>query len=1381
MADVPAWIKGWFPDAKPPTPAAPSADSPEERVDTGEAAQGAELAQPAIESPWQAKEGKIVDWEWSPVSSLGSLIAGVGIGALSPKEIQKARSATKEDIKTRYATQHPVWSAVTDVAEAVSGAGQVAGAVLLPSPVEQVRRPVETTPIPPEVTEKFPTFMQGWMKDWDQTPGYKDIETDKQAYRALKTGVALGSGAIGGTVGLGESLVDPDTTLETLSARPFTVGTTLLPVAKALRKGVQSFRGVKPAPVETPGTTPPASEAGIEGLPDATPVEQAVKQVAPVQVGAPAVSVWQGIKDVVGDKAKGAWDTYKQAFVDGFESGDPRATALAQQIATAPERAVDLINDWAGQIGRASLEAGKRAGVDAGIDPRAPIPTLERPRNIPIPPLDDLGVREAPYIQELINNTIEADKKNRQNIRKALGLAEARAEQWTITPEGGVVVVDPLASAPQLSLGLLDQPQVNPLPRRPMMTPMGGAPMEPGVKAQTYSAKVRSAIDQAVGDLSDQLNIDPSTIRKMVEHEVGKVLSDDVTSVLRDDPKGVGKALIAQAERQINRTLNTAEKRAYLEKLLDPSWVGDSYSAPEFFFTGKKLPNGVQTGGQVFAHVDALIPDKNIPRAVAQATAKAMEDLTRSQMPERLAAEAGRVAKATDTAVDRVKGILAQIQKLDVTDVDPKMAQWIAGLDKSLKEGNLLNQVIPYDPALVSSTLRALYPVEGAREAGRIAQALGEYKPKDGVWMQPLFERAIALHTMEPVGPNALTRLTQHMKGSATARNIASGATNVLGNAGFGSIRRGVPATVLFGKGLQLLRETGDYLNGGEVRPELRQALSDLAGTGALTNDFLREIKGKAKSLDVLHEDNFWTGKGGVTRNVLEGGWDLYNKGLEKFYEMGDKPFRLEESIAHWENYRKALGKLADGEEITLDQGRRHPRIRKDGLGYSMADDMAPNVADRGWKPLTEQQLGREIGKAAAHRGTALTLNYGDIPGWAKLVRNLPDAGVLSSFASWASLALDVPGRKGHWAKALDGNPFDIPSTSKAVLRDSAIESAGLALRRAAMASAAEQGIIQHGQADILFEKLNSRDRTSLAHQLSDPSLYSGLDLGGWAATGPTGALVRLGGWLYKNAQGWDASTPDLTPQQRDLVYRAESGQLGGMKDALGLVNIGGSILADTLGNVIDAWGDPTKEYGWTEGAKDILPLFTGVTTAKILQGAAGYLADPQASLHPRLEDLVVALAGAGSPEEKTEVLRNYSQTQQSLLKFSGRKGESESGVADPVGLWIARGIFGKAWQAKSVLEASPAAKGSFLQRAVKAMKAGAGVESEAAHKARIERAALAVEASTDPTEKANRMAVLDSYLKRQIRDYEIETAIDQAAMETWQKFLILSEKLGVK
>ncbi len=1224
-----------FPAAKAVEPATPIPDVVEESM------AGVE---PSIPTP-QPKKTKVVDWDWSPLTNLAAVATGAIGGALSPVKLKEAYTAAQD----RSGAQLPFEESVfTNVVDMISGPAQAAAHILLPS--------LTTAEVDP-VTGKV-----------------KNVDEEQHLKKAWQLGEHLGAGAIGGTVGLAKSLGDDP--VETFMAQPAVMTAVGLPLLKGATRTIKSVRATSKLP-EVAASVEPTGRTSLLG-------EGSIPTI---------------LRQAVDNASSLVPDRYMRLVVDGFHTGNKAATALVEEMARAPERAAEAINLAAEQFGASAKRAkdapkiptrsGKTAAdivvpvaeameaADEMGTPVSPSTTID-PATLNLRPTPSAEVRDAALAQRAIEKSQEA--------LSAAQAPPSLRSRVPISPEGKLL--------PELA-------ETRPVHSVREMLPLGA--VRSILEGQTLGGNTRKLVDGVKQQLADLTGADPLEIQQRVEHALGQSIMGSWQAQLAADPKPVWKKARALIEQDIGRPLTAPEQVSILGTLKRPAIATTEAGA------AARLPT-VEIAGKVIDPVKLLtartledvstIGVSELAKATKELVANQLADLQRGTLRRQLDKEAARVSAPSDQAlvatiqqnIDRViaAGNPALQKSLTGVSVSADVAPFVAGLLEDIQKGDLPQQVMKHPPAMVAAALRATSNDPAVQAA---ASKIGSYRPIKGIDGAPLYAPelvATAVEAHNAAQSSAKNPISQHLKGAVTASNLASGANNILGNSSFGSIRRGVPATVLFAKGLKAVSDLDSWTKGRTINPATAEAFEALRGTNALSSDFLSELKTASAE----------AGQGrtqAAVRKVISA-VDALNTPLHYFYKMGDAPFRLEESLAQYKQWKKYTNMLEEGATLTLDQGRRQPILRKTASGYELADPLAPRAQDRGYRAITPEQLQKELGKVAANRGAELTFDYGDTNQMAKWIRSVPDMGVLSSFVSWGSHALDLPGKKGLWAKSFGGSPFNVETTSPSILRDNALSNISLGVRRAMMASAARNALLS-GQNDELkpaYEKADSKDRRILAHALSVPGATAGVDLGAWAAGGPTNTLVKLLAQARslalpglaetsKDTQGVTGYGPmlgdvqpavaDLNDKDRKLLELAATNKLGTMKDALSLVHVGGTLLSSLWDKVQDA-DSIRNAFGVEDLAETALPLLTGVTTAKALRWG---------------------LTGSGGKEPS---------------KFDD--------LRVPVGKAVVDDILGKAWKAKDVSEASPADTRSFLNAAKTLLLRAANVEPKSKLDARI-------------------------------------------------------------
>ncbi len=263
-----------------------------------------------------------------------------------------------------------------------------------------------------------------------------------------------------------------------------------------------------------------------------------------------------------------------------------------------------------------------------------------------------------------------------------------------------------------------------------------------------------------------------------------------------------------------------------------------------------------------------------------------------------------------------------------------------------------------------------------------------------------------------------VSRQTQRMKKFLTVLNISSGINNITANVLLQSITRGTPMSAV----VKDLAATGmdyrKYKNKGDVGSDAAMMYRSLEDTGVLDNDM------------IAVETNLYKGESLGSKLA---------KPFETFYRQGDALPKLDESVRVYKKTMQDLGKIADGESVTmLVDSNKAVKLRREGGNFV-----------RDGKAVTGQQLSDIVARGAAMAAENKFFNYNDTGALTQKIRGSNAAAVVSPFYTWFSKAL--AGRRGGLVgNVLMGEFSPIVSTdSVSVLRAQLADAAMQSGRRA--------------------------------------------------------------------------------------------------------------------------------------------------------------------------------------------------------------------------------------------------------------------------------------------------------------------------------------------
>lgn len=415
-------------------------------------------------------------------------------------------------------------------------------------------------------------------------------------------------------------------------------------------------------------------------------------------------------------------------------------------------------------------------------------------------------------------------------------------------------------------------------------------------------------------------------------------------------------------------------------------------------------------------------------------------------------------------------------------------------------------------------------------------------------WVDPLLYEALTAEANAQKfmrGGSTWAWLASQMKANLTARNPKSALNNMIANSMMQVIRRGDP----FGGVVEMV-------NALKFDAKKNPAKWDaLERTGLFDSNILKQELKLGKSLP-------------------------WNKLMEDFYSAGDKWFKAGEAHRAYDELDTALKALRPGESIKVEiaPGRVvtvQARSGKDFQGLEvLADDTeyGPHltVTDSG-KTTVLRNPEDLVAKAAATRANAMFFDYGDVPGLVRWVRSQPALGIMTPFFTYASKAIDLPGKPGLGTQIIKGSQGWFDSTSPSVLAKQAAWQAAEGVRRHVVLNMGKQQLLDRQNEDMVraVQYMPNEMKPTFVAGLSSPGHLAIASMGNWNVLDPTLTAARLASQLLVDKGALPRKAED--PKAARLLYLAETGQLGSAADALSLVGMGGSAITDFLAKVQDA------------------------------------------------------------------------------------------------------------------------------------------------------------------------------------------------------------------
>ena len=577
----------------------------------------------------------------------------------------------------------------------------------------------------------------------------------------------------------------------------------------------------------------------------------------------------------------------------------------------------------------------------------------------------------------------------------------------------------------------------------------------------------------------------------------------------------------------------------------------------------------------------------------------------------------------------------------------------LAGALRSLRQ----DVDFPYSAAQIDALAKWFEKYQPAAASGGLSETIGSwwknaYRSTEppptmvNVHVEPgalasLRGHFASLSSAEAPGIMGLIRaMGQQTKKALVALNVPSLLNNNLANLIVQAFRRADPLMPI--RAVQATIAYKAFRDGNLDNPRLVRIFkaideTDMLGQSDLAIDIGKSDIGKQleivfpgianarRKLSVASRD--WAA---VPADVLAKVNDILAK---SYTELGDKPFRLEESLAAYDAFERKTAKLQPGEWVDLQTGvARSKRIERTEFGYTITDMSGPHATRKAGLVDVKRLDGPEATKAFAEAANFAQekpfFNYSRIGNWGKYLRGGP-LSLVSGIFSWTFKAVDFPGLKRGILSEMMSAPHQVKTNSPAVLAMQHGENFALSIRRAMLtgtALAAASG--QRGLEDL--RRMAGYNPTSLGSVLKYATNPMGLDgprqmwvrnVDPVLSTGPSAVVWGLGQWLMTKAAFNDVLDdpeemikmirPDaeLTPSQRQakrLVMQLAKGETFAPKQAFQMLGLAGGPLLTLMERLRNS-GERGKHISGHEAINEFGKMMFGSTLVKTADvGIAG-------------------------------------------------------------------------------------------------------------------------------------------------------------------------------
>ena len=1023
--------------------------------------------------------------------------------------------------------------------------------------------------------------------------GPKRVSSDRtERQQGKEFGQMFAGGFIGGT---GKVLRNP---IDSFEARPVLTLVTWLPALRAISKGASAAGKAKVRKAQT------AAEAAADAIAET------------------AAERWV---ETLGDVATPYTAKAKRWLLDGLEQGNPRTTALVEDLIRKPEQAKSraeslfkrlseeakkmpeferkpapetpkvrgpmqtVIKYEIGEQGLLSYDKGKQT-FQAGM--RRTVKALQEGLEGSVRKLDDIDAELADLTPN--KKQWEIDAKQREGVaqmeaKKGLAKIEQLTENRKRETQKRKTFLQQLEAHKKGAF--LDRP-IESTRQRPVFP-----------ESRTFK-RITKQLWETMGDrLPKKWGVGEAEFAAALTGILGKE-----SLLLFKDPKlrtAVVKELVKDTKK-VSPKVNTKTLKKELDRVLIEAADNAGVAIEEF-------PNIVVNGEVIFS--PQVMPE--ILQRVGAARDIFFRKIDLNDVSSRVLQSLGK-----DIVADlRLEGIKTGIKRQK--EAFGKEVITAPALAEALVESVILKAAddpiaVSFNPKDIVSAIRNNkakwierlslnfeqmgFPKSAeaiGRQIDRIANRLEAYEkiPAEygGGWAPKGF--ADVLHwqnvankvLQDPSGWRAWMRV---MKSQLTARNLPSHFNNLLSNVGVQFMRRGsiIDPVRFLAEALKLWL---DFRKNKIKNPKELTMMEAIEKTGVLDTDLIDAEVGVASGIP---------------------GTKPVNKLLEYGYKYwGDGALKLEETVTNYKTLHKHYETLRNGDTIVLETSPRQKvvLVKQNGKMYVRGSN----------KPLNETQLAELSAQAAKEPALNVFFDYGDVPIALQFLKAAPILGVASPFFTWAWKALDIPFlKKGLATRALEGG-FMVETTNPTINAQQLAQAARLGLRRTGLINAMRQQINQHEDLSDLFKWMPSQSRQVLSVAFSNPAYMAGKNFAGLSWAGPTEMLFRglANQWLNltvdeEKLEKWfpreaDWEKAQLTPDEkklRKLWAKKMTGQLWTPSNALELIGVAGSPIMDIIQYVEDT-DEPRKAFRWEDIYKKFGALLLGGSTHRVLDVGLAY------------------------------------------------------------------------------------------------------------------------------------------------------------------------------
>lgn len=472
-------------------------------------------------------------------------------------------------------------------------------------------------------------------------------------------------------------------------------------------------------------------------------------------------------------------------------------------------------------------------------------------------------------------------------------------------------------------------------------------------------------------------------------------------------------------------------------------------------------------------------------------------------------------------------------------------------------------------------------------------------------------------------------RLGNIAKMGLTVLNVPAHVNNNMSNVGLQSSRLGIdPFTYMKTAVSQAVRyhtwRKGKARNVSDLDNRIYNAIDEM---GLADTDLSRAeldayaISGLAR--DVNAKVDIPTGPGVITQGARL--IDQASEAPKKAYRFGDEVAKIDEAYRHFDILDRAVSRLRNGKYFDIDTSpTARTRVRRgdDGELYIGKQKLSKDgkLTEKG-----QRRLDRAFGASARKEAMDLFVDYGQVPGFIRMLRSLGPLSVVSPFLTWNWKAMGFTG-KGLLSRSLFPDKRFV-SNDVRLMAEQATVIAGANLRRNLMLSGLRE--LLHEDRDALNQVVSYLPTMPANHLFAataDPEvvLYDNIDSMNWMgpATSWIEGVVTAASYL----QDAVVDTPDIMDERSRLLALRNSGRMMTGAQAGKLLGLQGSAVLPLIDLVIfNDRIDPRsgRQVPWPEVfRRHVLPWLIGGTPTSVIDVAVAASGDVASNWTSRLQAL---------------------------------------------------------------------------------------------------------------------------------------------------------------